>query len=434
MKKIDFIWLIEHISRELDVAAAVKILLKNKFAKTVEILPLNATSDFLKYEPLVVLLPYCYSIKDNAVKECLKVWPHALYINLSWEQIFYKANLEYKAPRDTFAKKFVLHHSWSNARKQFLIEKRVPHKNVFVNGNPAYALYIDPYKRIFPDKAAISKKLSLNKYKKWLFFPENYSWYFYSKENINEIIKSGQDQDVIHIMRGYCKKAFSKACQWLNTIVDECGQDFEVILRPRPAFSLTYFKTRLNKLFPGFSPKIHIIKDYSVREWILTSDIVVSSFSTSLIEAAIAGKPIAMLAPLKIPQELTAPWYKLTPKIASIEQFIQFLKKNPSDNSSLALRQFAKKEFLGKSDPIEGLVNFLGNLNKRSFSYIDDSEKAKLISELKKTKFNEKVKNALGKIKRKITDRNSYFSNDDQTKYYSEIENKINIFNNFFKK
>lgn len=426
---LDFIWLIEHISRELDVAAAVKVLLEKKFRKTVKILPLSSTSEFSKYNPHTVLLPFCYKASDSSVLNSLKSWPQANFINLAWEQIFYKANLEYKAPHDEIAKKYVIHHSWSKSRKKFLISKNVPEKNIFVNGHPAYALYQNPYRKVFPVKNEIAKKLNLSVKKKWLFFPENYSWYFYSDKNINEIIKSGQSEEVIYIMRHYCKKAFLNVLKWLNQIVIKYGENYEIILRPRPAFSLEYFTKRLKELYPDFSSSIHIIKDYSVREFILASDLIVSSFSTSLIEAAVAGKPIAMLEPFPIPKELSASWYHLVPKIKSVQEFTDLIESETAPDSSLKLRQFAESEFFINKDPIIGLVKFLKNFdNNHFFSNKDKLIKTKQISKISKIGLKHQILNRLGQFKRRITDTTKYFQNDDQLKYKQEIKNRVNIF------
>lgn len=434
MKKIDIVWFIEHISRELDVAVAVSVLLNKKYHKSIKIVPLSSVSVFKEFKPAIVLLPFCYSIKDITLKKCLKYWSEAVFINLSWEQIFYKANLEYKTPRDLFAKKFVYHHAWSLKRKKFLMEKGIPENKIFVNGHPAYRLYGAPYRKVFITKKGLAKILGLDYRKKWLFFPENYSWYFYSEYNIKEIIKQGQSAEVISAMRKYCGEALLEVLDWLNQAIGKYGDKFEFILRPRPAFSLEYFKNKVEKLYPQISPKLHLIKDYSVREWILASDIVISSFSTSLIEAAIAQKPVYMLDPVSIPQELKAKWYDLLPKLKSVKNFFDILRKEGSDKSFTDLKRWAKKEFLISGDPITGLVDFLGKLDPRkSKNNLTDLKKIISESEILKSGLKEQVIRALGSVKRKMIADKSYFQNDDLNKYEAEINYKLKSYQNLLK-
>ena len=54
--------------------------------------------------------------------------------------------------------------------------------------------------------------------------------------------------------------------------------------------------------------RMHFIKEKSVREWIMASDMVISSLSTSLVEAAIAGKPAYLLEPYPCPEFLQVDW------------------------------------------------------------------------------------------------------------------------------
>lgn len=434
MKRIDIVWFIEHISRELDVAASVSILLNKKYKKTIKVAPLNSLDIFKNYNPSIVLLPYCYSIKDAILRNCFKYWPEAVFVNLSWEQIFYQANLEYKAPRDIFAKKFVIHHAWSSKRKNFLMERGVAQKNIFVNGHPAYRLYKKPYRNIFAAKKELAKRFKLNWQKKWLFFPENYSWFFYSDHNIKEIIRQGQSEKVVLTMKRYCGEALSQVFHWLNDAVQKYGREFEFILRPRPAFSLDYFKKKVQFLFPRLSEKIRVIKDYSVREWILSSDIVISSFSTSLIEAAVAGKSVYMLDPIPFPQELKASWYELVLKIKSKKSFFDILEKSTPDESFTKLADWAKKEFFLTPDPIIGLVDYLGkfDLSRRNLNS-SELEKIKSGSLISKYDLKQKIISAFGRIKRNLIDDKTYFRNDDRDKYEIEINQRLEDFKSLFK-
>ena len=423
------IWFIEHMSRELDVAAVVKALLQNKFHKKITILPYEFNKRFSKYSPDIVLLPHCYSINDPELSNFLTLWPTAVYINLAWEQIFYKANLEYKAPRDEFAKKYIIHHSWSKKRKVFLESKGVPKKNIFTNGQPAYQLYKNPYRKIFADRKFLAREFKLDSHKKWLFFPENYSWFFYSEHNLEDIIKHGQSREVVYTMKNYCRKSLSFVLEWLGKASEKYQDNYEIILRPRPAFSLEYFQNKMKEHFPEISPKIRIIKDYSVREWIMASDLIVSSFSTSLIEAAIAHKPIYMLEPFKIPQVLMSGWYDHVLKIKRLNEFLRLFELKNYQHSYNKLFYWAKKEFFVKPDPIMGLVDFLGKFNVREY-HLEKNNINYLISTLKTSKSGWKsiknhIINLLGKIKRSVADDASYYRNDDQERYLSEIKVRV---------
>lgn len=429
MKNEPIIWFIEHISRELDVACAVAVLFKKKYGIKITILPYiqDIASDYLKLVlPKIIILPYCYSLNDQMLSVILPKFPNAIYFNMAWEQIFYKANLDYKTPQDVFAKKYVFHHSWSQARSEFLQKKGIPKKNIFVNGHPAYQLYKNPYKKIFQNRSVLSKEFKLDQKKKWIFFPENYSWFFYSDHQMEKIIKNGQDRETAYLMRDYCGKALIEVLKWLRAVNADL-KNIEIILRPRPAFSLAYFTSIIEKLSPGINTKINIIKDYSVREWILASDLVMSSFSTSLIEAAIAEKPNFMLDPLKLPNALSAPWYQFVKKIKTQAQFVKLCKKIPYQKPG-RLKTWAVRNFFVNDDPITGLVNYLARLYFTQKPAVNLQDRLKFENITKSKTFLRLITNYLGFVKRKILGQQAYYINDDRKKYLLEIKKKYAVF------
>ena len=51
---------------------------------------------------------------------------------------------------------------------------------------------------------------------------------------------------------------------------------------PRPVTPLADFRSAVQRVLTDIPEHLHIIKDESVREWIINSDVVVTSYSTSL--------------------------------------------------------------------------------------------------------------------------------------------------------
>src|SRR4030043_721026 len=129
MEKIDAVWFVEHIARELDVACIVSYVLKEKFGYEIEILPYdirNYLKIVKKYSPALVIIPYCYSENDSCLKNFLPYWNKSVFFNLSWEELYYKAYSEYKAPKGYFVQKEVIHHAWSQNFKNYLVKHGVP--------------------------------------------------------------------------------------------------------------------------------------------------------------------------------------------------------------------------------------------------------------------------------------------------------------------
>jgi surface carbohydrate biosynthesis protein len=370
LRRVDAVIFIEHVARELDIACILKHLLWEKYRHTVAVYPLFGSAGRIerRVEPRVVVLPYCYSAVDHGIRDILPGWTERMIFNLAFEQIYSKANLRLKAPRDKFAREKVYHHAWGEFYSDFLRNSGVPQERVFVNGNPTYALYSPPYSAYYPSRTQLSQKYGLDLNKQWIFVPENYGAAFFSEGKINLYARFGyQKNEAVHYKQ-YAHKSLQEVILWCQRLAME--PNIELIVRPRPATPQKEFLTFCREVLGQTLPRFHVIKHGSVREWILASDVVASSYSTSLIEAAIAKKELFMFLPFEIPDFLEAEWYSLVEKITSLEEFLSKIKSPHRTGSSwLHLRDWAVKRMMGVPDPIAGLVDILHALIEKSTPY-----------------------------------------------------------------
>ena len=95
MQSVDVLFLVEHVARELDVAACLSAKLKMQFGIEAEIKPyyLNFESNLARYRPGVVVFPFFYGADVFHPTEYLNRWPGATMVNLAWEQILMKVDV-----------------------------------------------------------------------------------------------------------------------------------------------------------------------------------------------------------------------------------------------------------------------------------------------------------------------------------------------------
>ncbi len=381
-KSIDAIILVEHIARELDTACAVKAVIQEKFNHDVRIFNVyQHTKEILKqFNPKVVVHPFFYFKKGAmATEEYVDVWPDAIHFCMSWEELFYKAHQKIKAPSDEFAKKKVLHHAWGDFYRKYLKNHGVPKDNVFVNGQPVYQLYKEPYSSYFKTREELAEKYSLDINKRWIFIPENFRWAFLGKKI--KLFKSlGGNEEEMKEMQEFSINSLNILLEWCTNAVEK-GGEFEIIFRPRPATEtsmiLEFYKDKIGEI----PDKLRIIKEESVREWVLASDTVISSYSTTLIEAAIAGKQTFIAEPIKIPKSLYYDWNKYVKRIENEEDFIRIClgKIRKIDGR---LRKWAEKEMLAYGDPIERLAEHIKKLiNRTSEVNINEAARKRVLKE-----------------------------------------------------
>ena len=370
---IDVIILIEHVVRELDITCAVRHLLEKRglsvaIASTIW----NVEETIQKYNPRVVGLPYCHSVNDPGIREVVPAWKDAVFLNLAYEQIFTKINQPYKSPRDEFSSKQAYHLAWGDFFQDYLKSYAVPAENITVTGNPVYELYRDPYKAYFEPREILAKKYNLNPDKKWVLIPENYGAAFYSDYKIHEFILAGISPDVAYGYREFARASFDQAVMWWYKA--GLSREIELIVRPRPAVAKERFRKACEAVVGSLPDHFHLIKDGTVREWILASDVMLSSYSTSLIEAAVAHKNVFMIEPVPFPDYVMADWYQWIPKLETSDDFLDAVFTQEMDTNFSGLLAWAEENMMANGDAILNMADLIASMLIRTNTLADLKE------------------------------------------------------------
>lgn len=363
MRRVDFCLLFERAARELDVATALAHILSRRHGLTTEVVQqyqARATI-FGRIRPDVVILPYAYHERYN--NHYLMRWRRATFFNLTWEQLFYPGVAAAKSPHGEFAVRHVIHNAWSDAYADLLRASGVPEPHIFISGQPAYALYQEPYRRYFKPRSQIAQESGLDPARRWVFLPENYNWAFYDDAMLAELIRSGQPAAQVAAMREVVTTSFEAAMRWCAALARR--SDVELIIRPRPATSPERFRMRVEEVVGTLPPRMSITVTDTVRDWILASDVVISSYSTSLIEAAVAGRPSFILEPVPWPESLHNEWHALLPHLRSEEEMIAAVVTPPEDGDS-PLARWARSALMSRGDPIVRIADELARVHAGS--------------------------------------------------------------------
>ena len=363
MKPSRVLWFVEHLAREFDVACAVKCLAEARYPLSIRIrnIYLHAKEVLTGRPPHVVVHPFFYFATGAlGTEHYVKAWPRAAHFNLAWEELFYSANARIKGPSDDFARHRVIHHAWGEFYRRFLESHGVPPAHIFVNGNPAYQLYKPPYSKIAVPREELARRHGISPTSTWLFIPENYRWAFTAESKLRRMAASEDHLAELLKMKEHCIESLGILVKWCTEVARPGETD--IILRPRPATNtqhmLQFIESAAGKPGRGF----HVIKDGSVREWILASDVVLSSFSTSLIEASIAGKPLFMFEPTPLPEGLSSSWYRYAEHVKTKADFERAARAGRWSDNWRRLSEWAHEEMLAKGDPIAGLADLLGQI------------------------------------------------------------------------
>jgi hypothetical protein len=363
MQEIDILYFVEHAARELDIACAAKYLLEQRHGLSVEIVSIfeRLEEALDTWQPQVVAIPYCTSVKDWGLESMVTRWPHARFVNLAFEQILGKTQKAFKAPKDDFSRHYVLQSVWGDFFGDYLRSHGVIDELVVVNGNPNFPLYQSPYRAYFGSaREKLAEKFGLDMGRRWVFVPENYGWAFFRNHMIRDRIRRGFNPDDAYRYRDFARDSLHEAARWWY---QAAGLDnLELIVRPRPAIPAEHFIAVVQEVVGEIPEHLHFIKYATVREWILASDLVFSSYSTTLLDAAVAHKPLYMLMPYTFPDFLYAEWYDLAAKVKTGAAFIEAVSGDTLDSNWEPLETWVKRTMMFHGDAIGNLVRLLASV------------------------------------------------------------------------
>ncbi len=360
-RTVDVLWLFEHVARELDVACACAAILREAHGLSVDVRHVyrDARACLEGPTPRVVAHPFVYFIEGAlATEDYVRAWPAAVHFNLAWEQLHYSANVKMKAPADAFTRERVRHHAWGRFYGDWLVRQGVPADGVFVNGQPAYALYRPPYRGGFESRAELAARHGLDAERRWVFVPENYRWAFVSDKRLATLVAWGGDADEIRELRAVSHASLAELLRWCRDLGRHDG--VEVVFRTRPATGEALMRRFFDEQVGEGSAGLRFLKEGSVREWVLASDLTVSSYSTSLIEAAVAGRHALMALPRALPAGLHCDWYDLAPCVRDQAAFERVCLEGGAPATALAA--WAERELLPAADPIGALADEVARL------------------------------------------------------------------------
>jgi len=329
--EIDVLFLKEHDDREDQALEELCKLLSTKYQMSCVIISITFHAYlFDLYKPKLVVLPYLINKNDWPIAYFIKKFGTDIqYLSLNWEQLLSKSNMIYKTPKDSFVKKQAYHVAWSENFKQFLVDAGTLEENITVTGNIGVTLlqnYCNTY--IGTIKKTLSKQYGLDEEKEWIFLPMNYGWAFSSDNIIQAKIKKGYPEKIAWEYKKYsydCLNEFISFVLELNK-----DNSVEIIIRPHPSISIENYTRLLKKSRKG----ILVTKDYTIREWIAASNVVGSSWSTSVWDAYNIGKKCFLFTPIPRPEWLDVWWNNEINNLSSASELSYSINKHAEKTSN----------------------------------------------------------------------------------------------------
>ena len=321
----DFLINYEHKARELDSICLIKTELERRGYSV----DLSCTYDEertkhkQRRKAKVVLTSALYNNSSlhyfvySLAGFCRKV------VNLQWEQSltiqdesdpnFYQNPKEYA--RDA------LHLCWGVEVRNRLSRSGVSSKKAIVVGPSQMDILRPEFNDLFLDKDDIARMFNLNRKFEWVLFISSFTFVNMTDEEYNRERQCMGDR--LDDFRHLSIVSKQEIVKWLELALIRYP-DKTYIYRPHPSENGDDSLITMATKYPNF----YIIKDLSVKQWIRSSDKILTWYSTSVAEVFFSGKSCSILRPIPIPNEWEVSIYRNATLISDPEVFICDLADN----------------------------------------------------------------------------------------------------------
>lgn len=313
------LFLIEHVDREL---RSVQFLAEVLGARgySCRILSISfGIHRILHIRPKVIVFPYGPSVRVSPLDILwLRYRSSVVYVNLNWEQYLSKANFHYKRPQDGFARKLMVHLVWDSSFSDYLLQNGVAGDNIHIVGNLSYELIRKG--KMVPSGRDILARFPLSDFDRIVFLPVNHGWAFLGRNDIIKRIQNGYDRATAFQYKEFSDRNLDIFIDWLRRLAPECPRT-AFFVRPHPSVSNEDYGRHFTN-----EKNVFVTHEGTIHDWINRSHMVISTWSSSVIDAAILGKKIALLEPLPRPDWLQVHWNSLVHNIRSLSEFKAFVE------------------------------------------------------------------------------------------------------------
>lgn len=341
---IDFMILYEIATREWDNILILGNELKRR-GYTVEYMQLGEVSknNYIKNNRKlkkyrnnvkVLLVPSFYHDKEMLDYFYYPFGRVEKIVNLRWEQYYVNEVMDnpkehlYLYPCESGRNAY--HVCWGNVSHQNMIEIGISEDRLIDSGPLHMDILRDEFRDRFKTKSELLSQYKLDSNREMVLFISSFanatdksSYHSYIEKFFSGNYRFDNSRIALE------QSSYHLALEWFDDFL-EINKDIVFIYRPHPSELVTEKLKKLEEKYDNFI----VSTDYSVKQWILASDILVTWMSTAIIEAYFANKACFIIRPVDFPIEKDMCVYKDAKFISSEEEFLRITKDSCKNSLS----------------------------------------------------------------------------------------------------
>lgn len=313
---MDFAIIYENKTREFETAYIIKELLNSQGFKAKVFSEYSIRRFFSN--PKALIVPYLYKTEDVYHFNSFLFNKKRPVINLQYEQVLSNMVREasFHEPKGEAQKAAYIF--WGEKEISDLLSSNsmcLDINHIFLTGNISMILDDPHFKSCFVSRNDLSKKYDIPAQTHWHLFISSFTYPTLSKSEIS-VIK--QKISGIGPFIDYSAESRNSLLSWFHMYCEQ-HKDTIIIYRPHP----NEYEDESLKRMENRHSNFRVIRDYSIRQWIIVSDSLSTWFSTSIVDAYFAHKSCMVLRPVPIPEHFEVDILKGCQNISCFEEYEQ---------------------------------------------------------------------------------------------------------------
>lgn len=365
-RKVKILFYVEHVNREIDtINYIVKALKLGKDDYVICSTNFFMGLSKLLYAPDLIVTPWLYSDYCYNKLFSFPFQRNVRALNLHHEQITNLDRLEALLPK---GKAVEFHHvSWGKRFEARLLNEGI-HEDFIRNTGSL---------RLIKAESSLSKKEMSRHYlnnealaeKKWHLFISSFSWKNLPDSLLKKVEKNGRKN--VWQYKKIVRESYLKTLDWIEAYLSVYSDEV-FIYRLHPSENIDEELMHLKEKYINF----HVVSELKVTDWIEYSDIIDLWISTSISEVLLYNKPVRVIRPITLPDNVEIIGFNDFIKVCNVESFLNV--DNVYFHNLDTAKSYLKEYYSIDIDPVLATANFVRDILNGENSEISLSFSQKL--------------------------------------------------------
>jgi len=239
-------------------------------------------------------------------------------VNLHWEEVLSREqelsefyNISGNAAKCT-------HICWGEAAHNRILQNGVAAHNAVITGAVQLDFLYPRFDNYYLTRSQLAGQFNLDESKQWLCYISSFSCANMDDSEIEELNEM-TDLDFTGF-KAVGMRSMKVTLEWFDSLLTQ-RNDIELIYRPHPNEWDSPILLQMERKHPAF----HVIRDYSVKQWVKQCDLLLTWMSTSVAEVFYAGKTCLVLRPEPLYEDYDPVTFEGVNAVTSYDELISRL-------------------------------------------------------------------------------------------------------------